>query len=109
MAKKFNKTIKPDVTRKLGKNYLQAQNPGNNQSKNKGNTQRLDLLDRTDNFFQKHQDKVFYLSLVLTFVISIILFNFCVSISGDDASYIVRAADFIKDFKYPGFQARFIQ
>ncbi|MBN2755956.1 MAG: hypothetical protein JXR51_02185 [Bacteroidales bacterium] len=32
------------------------------------------------------------------------LFNFRVSVGGDDAAYIIRASDFINHFKYPSFQ-----
>jgi len=64
----------------------------------------MDFYENFNSFFEKHLNKIFYLSLILTILFSFLLFDVRVSLSGDDSAYIVRAFDFIKDFKYPGFQ-----
>ncbi|MDR0699543.1 MAG: hypothetical protein LBG28_10060 [Tannerella sp.] len=53
-------------------------------------------------FFDKHEKTFVALSLTLGTLISILLFDVKVSLSGDDCDYIVAAGDFWKNFIYPG-------
>lgn len=63
-----------------------------------------DLLSKMDAFFDKHTKVIFWISLVLTALFSFLLFTLRVSEGGDDSTYIVRALELVKQFKYPSFQ-----
>jgi len=101
MSKKYNK---PEVAQNSKKYEKGTAHNADDLSKKKKIPEKLDMLDSIDRFFQKHQQKIFIISLILTFIVSIILFNFQISIAGDDSAYIVRASDFVKHFKYPSYQ-----
>jgi len=62
------------------------------------------LLAKVEVFFESKAKVVFWLSFSLAALFSLLLFNFKVSVGGDDSAYIIRAFDFTKDFKYPSFQ-----
>ncbi len=66
--------------------------------------QQIDLLEHIDTFFEKKQNLLFRIFLAVSFLFTLLLFNLKVSVGGDDANYIIRAYDFIHDFKYPAFQ-----
>ncbi len=66
--------------------------------------QQIDLLEQIDTFFEKNQNLLFRIFLAVSFLFTLLLFNLKVSVGGDDANYIIRAYDFIHDFKYPAFQ-----
>lgn len=55
-------------------------------------------------FCQKIQGRIFILSLLVTLLISYLLFDVRVSLSGDDAAYIGRAKALLDHFEFPGFQ-----
>ncbi len=65
---------------------------------------KSDLFDRIENWFEKHNKKIFYLLLLLSTVFSFILFDSKVSDGGDDSSYIERAWSLLYDNKFPYFQ-----
>jgi hypothetical protein len=65
---------------------------------------KKDIIDKLDAFFDKNLKLVFRISLIITVLFSILLFDPRVSLTGDDSSYIISASNFIKHFLYPGFQ-----
>ena len=66
--------------------------------------QATGVLERLNNWFGKHDKKIFYLLLLLSTLFSLFLFDSKVSEGGDDSSYIERAWLFLHDGKYPYFQ-----
>ena len=62
----------------------------------------MTLIEKTDNFFTRHEKLLSSLSLMLATIASILLFDIKVSLSGDDCDYIVAAWEFWKNFTYPG-------
>ncbi|MBS3807821.1 MAG: hypothetical protein KGY60_09985 [Bacteroidales bacterium] len=62
------------------------------------------FFDRLNHFFQQHQKKVIVASLLLTVLFSFLLFNFNVSLMGDDGAYIKRAYRLLHYGDFPGFQ-----
>jgi hypothetical protein len=60
------------------------------------------LLSKMDTFFEKHEKTFLRISLALGTVISILMFDCKVSLSGDDCDYIINAQNFIEHFTYPG-------
>ena len=64
-------------------------------------TESKDLLSKMDSFFAKHQKYILWLTLLIGAVMSILMFDCKVSLSGDDCDYIVNAQNFIKHFTYP--------
>ncbi|MBI9055917.1 MAG: hypothetical protein JEY96_19000 [Bacteroidales bacterium] len=65
---------------------------------------KLDLLDKLDQFFDSKANVFFWISMFFTLLFSFLLFNFRMSVSGDDSAYILRAFDLVKDFTFPTFQ-----
>lgn len=59
---------------------------------------------RLNAFFEVRQRLFFLLSLSITLLLSYLLLDVRVSLTGDDAAYIERARDFLSDFVYPSFQ-----
>lgn len=64
----------------------------------------LNSLQKLDLYFEGKQSLIFWLSLALTFVIGLLLFEPKVSIGGDDSMYINRAYNFITKGVFPTFQ-----
>jgi hypothetical protein len=62
----------------------------------------LNLLDNLDSFFEKHEKIFLWISLVSGAIISFLMFDCKVSLSGDDCDYVVNAQNFINHFAYPG-------
>jgi len=62
------------------------------------------FFDRLNHFFQLHQNKVIVAALLLTGLFSFLLFNFNVSLMGDDGAYIKRAYRLLHYGDFPGFQ-----
>jgi hypothetical protein len=73
-------------------------------TKTKSSAAPKDLLDIIDQFFEKRSKTFFYISLGLTILFSLLLFDVKVGIGGDDSTYILRAYEFIKEGVYPGYQ-----
>ena len=90
-------------TKKNKHNHKQAPKKVNQQQKTVNQTSS-DLLDLMDNFFSKRSNLFLYLSLAFVVIFGAMLFDARVSLTGDDAMYIIRAYDFIHHFKYPDFQ-----
>jgi len=65
---------------------------------------KRDLLDIIDAFFENRSRMFFFISLGLTVLFSLLLFDVKVGIGGDDSTYILRAFDFIHDGVYPSYQ-----
>jgi len=65
------------------------------------------FFDRLNQFFQQHQNKVLVASLLLTALFSFLLFNFNVSLMGDDGAYIKRAYRLLNYGDFPSFQGPF--
>ena len=63
---------------------------------------RRDWAAKTDAFFEKRQKLFFAVSILLSLLTSILLFDVKVSLSGDDCDYILGADDFRRHFTYPG-------
>jgi hypothetical protein len=53
-------------------------------------------------FFTKYEKIIVAISLIIASIVSILLFDVKVSLSGDDCDYIVSAGEFWKNFTYPG-------
>jgi hypothetical protein len=62
------------------------------------------LLDKLDNWFERNDKKMFYVVLICSTLVSLLLFDSKVSAGGDDSSYIERAWSFLYENKYPFFQ-----
>ncbi len=62
----------------------------------------MTITEKLENFITKNEQKLFLFSLLLAGVISLLLFDVKVSLSGDDCDYIVAAGEFWKNFTYPG-------
>lgn len=58
-----------------------------------------------DHFFEKREKLFFNISIGFAILFSILLFDFKVSVGGDDSAYISRAYNFLHSFRYPTFQA----
>jgi 4-amino-4-deoxy-L-arabinose transferase-like glycosyltransferase len=65
---------------------------------------KKDLLDNIDEYFQKHSKLFLSLSLGISVLFSILIFDVKVGIGGDDSAYILRASDFIKNGTFPSYQ-----
>ena len=64
--------------------------------------ENYNLLDKLDSFFEKYEKTFLWISLALGTIISFLMFDCKVSLSGDDCDYIINAQAFIKHFTYPG-------
>ncbi|MDR2921487.1 MAG: hypothetical protein LBV72_19245 [Tannerella sp.] len=62
------------------------------------------LYDKLNLFFDRNQKSVLIISMVLSVLMSIFLFDVKVSLSGDDSDYILYADSFWKKFIFPGFR-----
>jgi hypothetical protein len=60
------------------------------------------IPEKMDSFFEKHEKTFLGISLAAGIIISILMFDCKVSLSGDDCDYIMNAEGFIKHFTYPG-------
>jgi len=63
-----------------------------------------ELIGKLDAFLNKRMKWMIWLIIGLGFLISLLLFDSRISLSGDDSAYIMRANDFLHSFKYPSFQ-----
>ena len=64
---------------------------------------KVSLFERTEILLDKHLNIVVWAVMLITLVFSLLLFDVRFSIAGDDSTYVVRSADFIAHFMYPGF------
>lgn len=68
-------------------------------------TQPLSFFERIENHLQKNDRFYFWFIFAITGIISLLLYDPRVSLTGDDSGYILGANSFIKDFHFPGSQA----
>ena len=64
----------------------------------------VSFYDRLNSFFDRNQKTFFIISMLLGALLSILLFDVKVNLSGDDSDYIVYAKSFWEDFRFPGFR-----
>jgi len=83
--------MKPEKKSELKKSKLQP-------------TSTKDIIDFIDNYFEKKQKTWFWILFFISVIFTFLLFDLRVSVGGDDSEYIIRADNFIKDFRYPSFQ-----
>lgn len=62
------------------------------------------LFDKINTFLEKYAWGIFWLIFGITALVSTLIYDPRVTLSGDDSGYILRAYDFYKDFKFPGYQ-----
>jgi len=87
------------------KSSIKSVNPKNSTKKAKvDNSLNSDLLDIININLKKNQRIYFWIFFAFSILFSLLLFDLRVSVGGDDTTYILKAQDFIKDFKYPSFQ-----
>ena len=71
-------------------------------NRNTNTSNKRDLFEKMNSFFEKYERAFLWLSLSLGALISIIMFDVKVSLSGDDCDYVINAQDFLQHFTYPG-------
>ncbi len=62
------------------------------------------FFEKSDAFFAKYDRIWFWILFGVTLVTCILLYDPRVSPGGDDSTYILSAHDFLKEFKFPGYQ-----
>ena len=65
---------------------------------------KISSLEKIDRFFEQRKSAILWISLLLTAIFGILLFEPKVSIGGDDSMYINRAYNFINKGTFPTFQ-----
>ncbi|MDR1937384.1 MAG: hypothetical protein LBQ73_02655, partial [Tannerellaceae bacterium] len=60
------------------------------------------LYRSVDAFFERNRQRFFVLSILLSVLMSILLFDVKMSLSGDDCDYLVGADNFWRHFTFPG-------
>lgn len=73
-------------------------------SNKKTPTQKRSFIELIDNFCEAKQIYIFIVSLLLTLIFSLLLFDVRVSLTGDDSMYILNAYNFIEESQFPGWQ-----
>ena len=63
------------------------------------------LLDKMDHWLDNNANVCFWFIFAITGIISLLLYDPRVSLTGDDSGYILGANSFIKDFHFPSSQA----
>jgi len=76
------------------------------------NDDRFRLLDRIlfpafDPFFAKNLNRFFFISVVLTILFGLLLFDVRISEGGDDSSYLLEAMKFSRGESFPSFHGAF--
>lgn len=62
------------------------------------------FFDTAERFTERYLTKIFWFTFGIVFLLSILLFDIRVSLTGDDTAYIIRAYDLLHQFTFPGFQ-----
>lgn len=76
-----------------------------NKRNRKSKEQPLSLFERMEKHLQKNDKIYFCFIFAVTGVVSLLLYDPRVSLTGDDSGYILGANGFIKDFHFPNAQA----
>jgi hypothetical protein len=63
-----------------------------------------DFLEMIDDYIEKKMNFLFWTFFAISILFTFLLFDLRISVGGDDSTYILKADDFIKNFKYPAFQ-----
>ena len=63
-----------------------------------------DFFQKTTDFFERNRTIFFMLTMIAAVLMSILLFDMKVSLSGDDSDYILFADNFWRHFTFPGFR-----
>ncbi|MEA3452288.1 MAG: hypothetical protein U9Q83_10355, partial [Bacteroidota bacterium] len=71
------------------------------------NNENNSFLEKLEFFFRKHRWLFVISSLIITIVFSALLFEFKVSIGGDDSTYILSANNFIHGISFPDWHGAF--
>jgi hypothetical protein len=66
--------------------------------------QTKNLPDQLNNWCEARMKQIFVACLLVSMIFSALLFDVRVSLTGDDSTYIIRASDFVNEFRYPSFQ-----
>jgi hypothetical protein len=62
------------------------------------------LFNRIDVFFEQHSKWFVFAMIAVNLSLAFLFFDLKVSLSGDDADYILYARKFVEDFSWPGFR-----
>jgi len=62
------------------------------------------IQEAINNFLDRHERLIFIIAMILSVLMSILMFDPKVSYSGDDSDYIVDAKGFWENFTYPGLR-----
>ena len=87
-----------------------SKTPGNNthiNQKIKSPDKPAGSLNALDKFFGKYQSLSFWLSVLLTVIFGILLFDVKIHEGGDDSSYIEMAYNFMKGKSFPSWHGEF--
>ena len=66
-----------------------------------------DVFDKLNSFFSKNMGVLFWLSMAVATLISLLMFDTKVSIGGDDSEYIIGAKKFLEGEKFPTWHGSF--
>ncbi len=104
--------LHPQVTMKKNTKNLKTTKKNTNtkikSGKERNNIKKSGTLrDNFEDFFYKNNGILFFVSLALTVIFGILLFNPKVSTGGDDSEYIIRALNFMRGEHFPTFQGSF--
>jgi len=89
---------------KQQKGIIKNQAPAAKQQQKPKVAENKTAVQSINDYLASHIDIFLWVSMGLTLLFSLLLFDPKVSLSGDDAFYIIRASDFLKKFEYPSFQ-----
>jgi hypothetical protein len=73
-------------------------------TKNRQEVSAKSLFQKTNDFFERNRKLFFIISMIAGALMSILLFDVKVSLSGDDSDYILYADNFWHHFTFPGFR-----
>ena len=76
----------------------------NKNNKQKNETQPTKTTNTTKNFFERNEKTFLWISLAISALMSILMFDAKASLSGDDSDYVLYADKFCQNFTFPGFR-----
>jgi hypothetical protein len=103
----------------MGTSEKSKKKPGNSQnaanikntkiSKQNGNSadRTIDIITAVDKFFSRYSFLVFIISLFLSIILGILLFDLKISEGGDDSDYILSAKKFLDHNQFPFWHGSF--
>jgi hypothetical protein len=100
MSKKYKQPIKKTENYSASKNQAKP--------KNKTSEPAVKVpFSKWENFFEKNLKIVFYITLFLTIILGIYLFDVKIHEGGDDSNYIEMAYNFLKGKSFPSWHGEF--